>query len=286
MSNVAPATLPPSNSQAGAWQLPQCPECGYALQGLPDVGNCPECGEAYDRGWIVLHGIARGNGASIQNGGWRAWAAASFANIYWLAHASDRQMTPLVGLFATFTLVQLILVLLSRWSNSRPGLVRVELEAAGCRQRDEIGWRDGTPYSHVPLWFTCLYPPLYLTGWALTLCLAPKHGLGSLVFLGSALSGLVLGCLMLAYALRRPDRSPGWGKTHPWWQVREVNFLPAKPGHVYLRVRQYTPWWKLENNPIDAEVRCAPEQIEQLKQLIGQWLELAHGAGKNALASA
>ena len=34
----------------------RCPECGYAMAGLPPVGQCPECGWGYDDQIIVLFG--------------------------------------------------------------------------------------------------------------------------------------------------------------------------------------------------------------------------------------
>ncbi len=33
-----------------------CPECGYAMLGLPAAGRCPECGWGYDEQTVVLYG--------------------------------------------------------------------------------------------------------------------------------------------------------------------------------------------------------------------------------------
>src|SRR4051812_13894108 len=46
----SPTTLP----------LEACPDCDYALAGLPPEGVCPECGRPYDQETIVLYG--RGGG--------------------------------------------------------------------------------------------------------------------------------------------------------------------------------------------------------------------------------
>src|SRR5688572_3267499 len=46
-------------------RLENCPQCGYALAGLPAAGICPECGTAYDQSTVVLHGWGRGEHATL-----------------------------------------------------------------------------------------------------------------------------------------------------------------------------------------------------------------------------
>ncbi len=60
MSHTIPPTVDPL-------RLSHCGGCGYALNGLPDVGVCPECGKPYDQETVVLHGWARGSHANLAN---------------------------------------------------------------------------------------------------------------------------------------------------------------------------------------------------------------------------
>ena len=38
-------------------RIGQCPECEYALDGLPDEGSCPECGFSYDASMWSIRGL-------------------------------------------------------------------------------------------------------------------------------------------------------------------------------------------------------------------------------------
>ena len=58
MTDVTP---PPILPREGSFiRLPNCPQCDYALQGLPPAGRCPECGFEYDEQTFVLKGMSRG----------------------------------------------------------------------------------------------------------------------------------------------------------------------------------------------------------------------------------
>jgi len=45
--------------------MSHCPQCDYALEGLPEQGVCPECGTSYDRNNLVLRGLPMGPFQSI-----------------------------------------------------------------------------------------------------------------------------------------------------------------------------------------------------------------------------
>src|SRR5712672_2511371 len=57
---VAPMTGGIELSSPTTLPLEACPDCDYALAGLPAEGVCPECGRAYDQDTVVLYG--RGGG--------------------------------------------------------------------------------------------------------------------------------------------------------------------------------------------------------------------------------
>lgn len=56
MTPTGPPADGPSAADPLASPPARCPECGYALAGLPTAGRCPECGWAYDAETIVLYG--------------------------------------------------------------------------------------------------------------------------------------------------------------------------------------------------------------------------------------
>jgi hypothetical protein len=60
--------MPSSEFHLDPLRMTRCMRCGYALDGLGDVGTCPECGLDYDQSMVVLYGEARGNTATAATG--------------------------------------------------------------------------------------------------------------------------------------------------------------------------------------------------------------------------
>jgi hypothetical protein len=126
-----------------------CPACGYSLEGLPAEGICPECGGRYDQAAIILHGFARGTHAGLHNG--PPWILA--IGIIWpVVMLLNVWKEVRRGQFPAFHLTMAAIwfagigwLLRSRWNSQAPGLVRVRLDATGCRQEDNPGRGRPTP---------------------------------------------------------------------------------------------------------------------------------------------
>jgi hypothetical protein len=127
----------PTPSIDNPLRLGHCMACGYALQGLREVGVCPECGQSYNQETVVLHGWARGSHANLGNASPRivAWMLvpqillmlAILPNLMW--HGTR-------GLFFIAPLLTGAFVLWRRWTNPLPTLIQVHLSNQGCLQLD------------------------------------------------------------------------------------------------------------------------------------------------------
>jgi len=118
-------------------RLGHCMGCGYALQGLPDVGKCPECGQTYDQETVVLHGWARGSHANLGNASPRvvAWMFVPQVILILLIFPNLlRQGSG--GLFFLAPLLTAGFMLWRRWTNPLPTLIQVHLSNEGCVQWD------------------------------------------------------------------------------------------------------------------------------------------------------
>jgi len=139
-------TVPPNPLRLSA-----CIQCGYSLQGLPDVGACPECGAAYDQETVVLHGWARGSHANLGNASprivlWISMPLALFVAAYlMLFFAGHRTPWPLL-----FPMVMVSLMLWRRWTSTSSTVLQVHLNRTGCVEIDRTALRvrqDFTPWT-------------------------------------------------------------------------------------------------------------------------------------------
>lgn len=141
-SDPATGRADSSARPVGDLRLSTCPDCGYALAGLPDVGTCPECGSAYDRDdGLVLFGTGAGTLANASNQSSREIAkqAAWFLGLlvvqfyfYWRTRVAT-------GLFAGLLLVQGVRLAFraATWTTVDPRhTVRARLSRDGVRQDD------------------------------------------------------------------------------------------------------------------------------------------------------
>lgn len=126
-------------------RLDACPECGYALRGLPAEGTCFECGFDYDQGTIVLYGWPTGHRAYITLSG-------AETNIVLLAIATFAcaALVVLAGWDAVSTIaiggtwLGLLIVLVRRWARAKspespPAPPQVRFSRYGFAQRQGFG---------------------------------------------------------------------------------------------------------------------------------------------------
>ena len=132
-------------------RLSACIECGYALQGLPDVGVCPECGTAYDQETVVLHGWARGSHANLGNASprivlWTAVPMTLFVSLY-LMQLMSRQRAPWALLIPALVIGA---ALWRRWTGPLPTVLQVHLNRTGCVEIDRTALKvrhEFTPWT-------------------------------------------------------------------------------------------------------------------------------------------
>ena len=76
--------------------------------------------------------------------------------------------------------------------------------------------------------------------------------------------------------------NPGAGKIprarpKPWRDVTDASVRPAGGGTVRLRIVGPTTFWRGTKYPVDAELRCTPEQAAALRARIAAWRAGARG---------
>lgn len=124
-------------------RLRYCPDCGYLLHGLPELGRCPECGFDYDRRMIVLYGWAWGSNAQVSNAriGWASLALlmSLVGGIPLLINFLFRKSWWGAGIVTVvFTIPQFILLWRRKESES-PLPSQLRLLPEGFAQRDGFG---------------------------------------------------------------------------------------------------------------------------------------------------
>jgi hypothetical protein len=123
-----------------------CPQCGYALEGLPVSGLCPECGFEYFPDLVVLYGRGAG-GKQTGMGNWLTvvYCIVSMA-VYLLVDTRWMRAPWLPGV------VILALVLVFEWyrramARGMPSETQLRLSPHGFAQRDGLGEATLAPWT-------------------------------------------------------------------------------------------------------------------------------------------
>ena len=265
---------------ADIWRLEICPECGYALEGLPQIGNCPECGKLFDRSRIVLIGW----GGKVLRDGWRSWmgiafcaTAIAFVIRQW---ARGQPVDP-------FTVIQygglvgaIIISTLARWTSHRPALTQVCINATGCSQRDDVGVDDGNIWSRIrqyfELWYLLLSIPVGMAWLFWKDFGASRERRIGLIFV----TIVIFIAIVILTVLRRGNAR---AKMHrikptpvtvvPWAEILQIKIVNSRSGWKRLKVRVSStsvPW------PINADVQCSDEGAERLRRITNSQIENSH----------
>lgn len=255
-----------------------CPNCGYALEGLPPAGACPECGRGYDQAAVILYGWARGQHETVAN--------AKASRLVWVILAS---LVGFVGYIPQilfnprrdllYGAAFIVPLLAWQWyrrhqrAGSHPGLIQLRLDSEGCVQFDELA--GPSPLGE---WAAA-------NAWIYGLVLA----IGSLVwYLSGTLNAVVLWIFLAICAVftgigwRRgrqfrlamqlvgegaiTDANAAYYPKTPWKHIRVASLLPVKDDHYRLRLENINRM--LTTYVVDAEIRCSPDQARELRQFI------------------
>jgi hypothetical protein len=125
----------PDTSSTDLLRLDVCPACGYALEGLPEVGRCPECGFDYRPGVIVLHGFGTGISTARSRSAWTAAGINVVVALYIVSRwFRVGRLDTFDVLYSTYLLLWTGWALWKRWWSDMPGLVQIWLGPDGARQ--------------------------------------------------------------------------------------------------------------------------------------------------------
>ena len=266
-------------------QTDVCPNCAYNLTALPEGTPCPECGRTLDQSEIILYGWARGSreDAASAKGSRLVWVLILPA--LWYAFQLKVIMTGgwrWVVLFgAALWIAQAVAGLFRRHDVDHPGLTQVRLSDRGCVQYDSV------------LGPTLIQELLRAHGWLLPVFVVigisfayASRGIGPVSFwiffpllLGFAVY-LWFPCRRSRRALRQvpdgaaADRNAAFQSAVPWEKIVRFTLRPMKPDtqrlYMLLRSRSMVGVY-----PVDAEIRCTPEQAEHLNKWLNDRLAVA-----------
>ena len=129
-----------------------CPDCGYALTGLPPAGRCPECGIPYDDTMIVIYGFGagarqRGYNRRDERPSWMRitlfCAVGVVVAFMWLSTGGGRGL----GLVMTVFLAASMWDWWRRRAIASPLPVQLRMTPEGFAQRDGFGAVTLVPWS-------------------------------------------------------------------------------------------------------------------------------------------
>jgi hypothetical protein len=268
-----------------------CPNCGYALDGLPRTGTCPECGRQYGKSEVVLHGFARGAHESPQNAKRSRLAWVIFCSVAWILFQLPQLIFGRMSLgwlayYATCALLPLTLLLMRRVDTQHPGLVQLRLTEKGCAQLDDLTGPSELRKKFISnVWIIVL-----LVALVLVIAFA-RHGIDPVAFwIWFGISILVAPFAWRSgRRFRRAARTIPEGAVADAWAVLQVpvpwnqvtGFRVAAVSGAAHRVTIYTNCMRItrwSSTPVDAEISCSQEVADQLSALIGQWVR---GARQN-----
>lgn len=275
--------MPAPAADSDPLRLTRCMRCGYALDGLGDVGICPECGLDYDQSMVVLYGEARGNTATAATGSIAAillevFGVTAYLLMGWMDFRSGRGILAFSN--AAIFGVPLILMLIWRFSASRNvpggGLTQCRFNAYGCLQCDAPEETVGVTYPRqLALWVFMLVFTLLCCverQWIM-LSIIGAFFLSLLIYFrrrwsaADAIARLNTDARRLMISAR-----DDWRKAIaiPWTEVARISIAPAFARHDRHRVivHRLTRW---RGAPINAEVRCTVEQAAALRSRCEKW---------------
>jgi hypothetical protein len=256
-------------SPADPLRLRSCPQCEYALEGLPDEGVCPECGFRYDRSIIIVRcqgrDVSRLNtsvlGAVTILGGSAVVAILLLRPRFFEAFT---QMLVMLGFFAVLCAI----AWLDRVTSPRAGawLLWVAPEGIGLQTEFDpdslvARLRKAVTLAMMPLYSIAGFIPMIAHG-----------GPYWLVFLAAALAfGFLMFGLQVAMLAKPtvPASNPR-PALYDWGTVSRIELTEKKAGRYRIFATNRS-WISKNLRLIDAMFEGPPELAEQLRQRITQF---------------
>jgi hypothetical protein len=262
-----------------------CPECDYALDGLPSAGKCPECGHTYDSNCLIFRGYQAGRSANYATGTrkrmvwslsvWTAFFAFTFGGLF-SATTRSRSATDWL-LNAGFVVVMLWTVVSLTWR-------RATLDGPPCQLwlcREGYWLRDRTSMPAKP----AKRRLGWIVGWLISLTI-----LGVVIYTSPMVVIVMVGlfaamvALVLRFARAKPmpvsTRIVGDTKTafHAWEPTTKTFVERKSPGLYQVTITpEVGSFWKLDvRQPQTFVTEMTDVEAESLRSRFFEWVQTAN----------
>lgn len=226
---------------------------------------------------MILHGAAMGSKADLGNASPRMlWVIVLgiLLQAWWLwIYVLDRRFNSIYLVVLALWVFPLLALLARRWSNQRPGLIRIYVSPRGCLLLDH----PSEPAAIGMAW-SLVVPIFGLIG--LAWVIVATRGVTRVLLAATITAALLAQGYVKWRRIKRPTTpihslKPAQALAiagHQWNGEEDLKCKPLREGFLRLTIRQEVRWYEFQQDFVDAEIACDGEKCGRIDALIWSWI--------------